>query len=128
MVKISNQSIDKKNNKENKKYTRQDLQNAIDDVNNNQISVYKASKRYNVPCTTIRNHVEEKSLSTVRGKPTTFTNAEEKIIADYIFELSKIGFALDFPTLQQIVKNYVSKTGLVTPFQDNKPGKDWIYG
>ncbi len=43
MVQICNQSIGKKNNKENKKYTLQDLQNAIDDVNNNHIWVYKAS-------------------------------------------------------------------------------------
>ncbi len=43
MVKICNQSIGKKNNKANKKYKLQDLQNAIDDVNNNYISVYKTS-------------------------------------------------------------------------------------
>ena len=59
-------------------YEPEDLQKAIDDCNNNNITPYKASLIHNVRSSTIRIHVNEKITSTVRGKPSTFTHAWTK--------------------------------------------------
>ena len=40
-------------------YEPEDLQKAIDDCNNNNITPYKASLIHNVPSSTIRNHVNK---------------------------------------------------------------------
>ena len=110
------------------KYEPEDLQKAIDDWNNNNITPYKASLIHNVPSSTIRNHVNKKSTSTVRGKPSTFTHDEEKVMVDYLVALSKFGIGLDVPTLQKVVQDYVKSTKRETGFKDDKPGKDWIFG
>ena len=85
-------------------YEPEDLQKAINDCNNKNISPYN------------------------RGKPSTFTHDEEKVIVDYFVALSKFWIGSDVPTLQKNVQDYVKSTERETNFRYDKPGKDWIFG
>ena len=92
-------------------------------VSDNKLSPYAAQRQFNIPRMTIVNRLNEKSKSSIRGRP-----EEEKIIVDHLIVLSKMGFGLDKLQLQMLIKSFVFKFDKVTPFKDNKPGEDWING
>ena len=92
------------------------------------MSAYAAAKLYDIPKTTITNHTSFKSKSFIVGRPTVFSEDEERILVEYIVSLAKIGYGLDINNLQVIVKNVVVEMQKITPFKDSTPGLDWIYG
>ena len=92
------------------------------------MTAYAASKYYEVPKTTITNHITNKSKDFRLGRPTAFTETEEKLLVDYVVALAKIGYGLDIYNLQIMIKNVVLEINKKTPFKDSTPGLDWIYG
>ena len=73
--------------------------------------------------------MNEKITSTVRGKPSTFTHDEEKVMLDNLVALSKFGNGSDTYATHttKSCKDYVKSTERETGFRDDKPGKDWIF-
>ena len=63
---------------------KENLKQAIQAVKINKLSVYKAAKDGNVPRSTLNNHITGKSKGCKRGRPTAFSETEEKVLADYI--------------------------------------------
>ena len=109
-------------------YTETSLREAISKVRGKELTAYKASKLFKIPRQTIENHIKDKVKSFSRGRPTTFSEEEEKALVDYYVELAKSGFGLDIESLQSFVQNYAKKLEKQTPFKNGMPGVDWIHG
>jgi hypothetical protein len=110
-----------------KKYTKKDLQNAITEINNGS-SVYKVSRDYNIPETTLRDKRDKKYCGDIPGRKTILSKAEETKIVDWIHYLGKQGFPVTKEQLKQGVAKLVENLKRPNTFKDVIPGKHWFTG
>ena len=66
-------TVSQKNREEQREYVSDDLRLAINNCKNNKKTPFKASKEFDIPESTIRNHLKQTSASTIRGRPPVFT-------------------------------------------------------
>ncbi|XP_072946806.1 uncharacterized protein [Epargyreus clarus] len=119
-------AIDNKKKREYKKrYTEENLQEAIAAINNG-CSIYKVSKYYNIPATTLRDKRSRRYCSDAPGRKTILTKEEEGDIVDWINYLGKHGFIVTRDQLRRGVTKVVENLNRPTPFKDGIPGKHWL--
>lgn len=111
------------------KYDKAALQSAVDAVKSKSMGYLKASKVFKVPRPTIFDKVKEKSVIDCRTGPnTTLSVDEEKRLADWLVDMSKIGYGRSKQELLDIVQKIIQADSRSTRFKDQRPGKDWYYG
>ena len=103
------------------------LQAAIDAIASTSLSIREAAERYDIPKSTLYDHVSGKKRCGV-GRPTVFTVDEEKAIVRSCQVLAEAGFSLNRFIVGNVIHNYISSRGLKTPFKDGVPGKKWWKG
>lgn len=78
------------------RYSEEDLQKAIEAVQNGKLKVKEAAENYNIPMSTISRKYRNKNCTQEKaGHPTLFSKEEEESFVDYIQLLSHWGFPLD---------------------------------
>ena len=108
-----------------KKYTVEDLESAFIAINNGS-SVYKASREYNIPETTLRDKRDQKYSGHIAGRKTVLSKSEETKIVDWIHYLGKHGFPVSKEQLKQGVAKLVENLNRPNTFKDGMPGKHWL--
>ena len=78
-------------------------------------------------------HLIAKQLSLIpfvflsAGRRKIFSEAEEKVFANYCEVMAEWGFPLDRMDLRLIIKSYIDRERRSEPrFQNNMPGEDWV--
>ena len=81
---------------------------------------------YNVPRTTIDNHIQGHSRSHQRGRPSFFTREQEQNIICLINALNHYGYPPDKVKLKEIAAEFARKLNIT--FRDSlwRPGEDWL--
>ena len=104
-----------------------EMEAAKEDVLKNNISVYKASKKYNIPKSTLLNHLNGKNVRNGQaGRPTVFTSEEEQRIADTVDFAAKTGLGLSIHGLRKLVQGFVKELKRDIPiWTDGTPGIEW---
>jgi transposase len=95
------------NGKSNKyrNYSSQDLENAIKLVNSQTLSIRGASRRYNVPKSTIIDKLYGKSsLHSRSGPKSVLSETDENIIVEWLINMAKIGYGQTRQQLLSAVK------------------------
>lgn len=117
-----------KRKKEGPSWTKETLLKAVEAVKHNKISGYEAAKTYNIPRTTIMDHVigrrGQKSLTL--GRPTALPPDTEKQLADSLHTMEKWGFGLSREEVIDLVSQYIILNKIPTPFKGGVPGSDWF--
>ena len=114
--------------KKTKTYSHGSLVEAVSKCSTGELNPYRASVLYKIPRTTIQNHLHFKSKSFDVGRKPTLTHGQEENIVDLLCDLSDWGFGADVDALVLIVRNFVREKKLLTPFKNDTPGPDWVYG
>ncbi|KAL0803352.1 hypothetical protein ABMA28_017415 [Loxostege sticticalis] len=107
-------------------YTEEDLANAIREVTQNGSSMYAAAKKYQIPTTTLYDKIKGNYNTNVVGRPVAIPLELESQLANAIRILEKWGFGLSREEVMNVVADFVKCNKMVTPFKNNKPGKDWF--
>lgn len=114
-------------------YSRVILEEAIDDIRNNNKTIRRASIIYGIPRSTLNHY-----LKGTRGKGVVAQNGrggggkpvlsedEEKDLASALTILEKWGFGLCRSEVLQVVKFYLDVNKRVTKFKENLPGAEWF--
>lgn len=92
------------------------------------MSIYQASKQYNVPKTTLRSKRDELYENEKCGKQPVLNRNEEKQVVDWIHYLGKSGFPVTKEQLLHTVSKLVENLNRPNPFKDGVPGKKWFLG
>lgn len=101
------------------------LTEAIENVQNNNLSIRQAAARYNIPRRTLCNKIKQKHDKTAGGQ-TALSAEEEKIILNHILTCADWGMPLDSLEIRLIVKDYLLSMGKrIDKFTDNLPGESW---
>lgn len=109
-------------------YSKEKLAKAVDDVSSGRINVYQASSIYNIPKTTIVDHLKGRrgQKSSSFGRATALSVETESKLAAYLKTMQKSGFGLSRKEVLNLVGEYVNANNLKTPFKDGVPSEDWF--
>jgi len=118
--------MSKKNkSRETKKYSQDDVTNAVDAVKKS-MSLRVASKTFGVPYCTI--YVKFKNIVPLmarKGPQTYLRTEEENNLVEWIFYLSERGFPVNKNQLLDSVRDIIVELKRETPFVNNRPGRHW---
>ncbi|XP_050392731.1 uncharacterized protein LOC126811204 [Patella vulgata] len=110
------------------RYDSKTLEDAVKSVRNG-LSYRKASKKFNIPKTTIIDHLSGRICpNAVPGKPTALPRKIEEEIVKKVLDASEKGFGVTKRQLLLKVARYVKLTNTQTPFNKGIPGNDWWRG
>jgi hypothetical protein len=109
------------------RYKESDLENAIDAVKSKGMSFGKASKMFNVPKTTIVDHVTGKiKIGSKPGRKTVFPVDVENVIVQRVLSATEKGFRITKKQLIIKIARLAKLKGF--KFQNGVPGDDWWRG
>ena len=114
--------------KKTKNYTNEQLRSVVDKCANGELNPNLASVIYKIPRSTINNHLKGKSTSFTLGRTPALAHSQEEAIVNHLCTLSDWAFGADEDALVTIVRDFVREKKLKTPFKNDTPGPDWIYG
>ena len=89
----------------------------------------ETSRLYNVPVETLRRRVNGSvSIDCRPGPSTVLTEEEEEHLANYLVQMSDMGFGLSPDAVKNIAYRIVEKNNRKHPFKNNAAGQDWFKG
>jgi hypothetical protein len=94
----------KRNSRPYKTYTEVALQNACQEIKEQKMTIYRASKTFGVPISTLKLRTSGNVLAKP-GRPTVFDEATEGKIEEWILEMAEVGMP--------IKKNFLIKSVLI---------------
>ena len=97
-------------------------------VESSKLSLRTAEERFDVPKSTIHDHLTGRCTKIGAGKPTVLTEEEEKSIVRSCQELAQSGFGLDRIMVGRVVRDYLAAQKRENPFKEGVPGKKWWQG
>ena len=101
---------------------------AVKVASHGQQSLRIAGNRFDIPKSTLHDHLTGRMTHTGAGRPTVLAEAEEKAIVRSCQELAQCGFGLDRTTVGLVVKAYLEEEERENLFKDDIPGKHWWQG
>ena len=108
------------------KYSEKDLVAAVKAVKADGVKLLAASRKFNVPQSTLFDHMKDLHPKIGAGTPTILTPQEEKETVVILQVLQKIGFGLTKDLVGIVIRDYLNDQPLrPNPFCDGIPGKDW---
>ena len=66
------------------------------------------------------------SVDVRSGPSPILTNEEEKVLVEWVVNMTRIGYGRTRDQLTMMVKAILDKDGRPNPFKDNRPGKFWL--
>lgn len=107
-------------------YPEKSLIAALDAVKNG-MAIREASRRFNVPKTTIQDRIHGRIKEGPRkmGPPTILSTQEESELVHWLKELASTGFPRKKADLLNTVQKIVLTNKRDTPFKDGRPGEKW---
>ena len=91
------------------------------------IGLREAARQYNVPVETLRRRVTGAVSTDCRPGPTTvLTSEEETRLAQFLIEMSDMGFGLTREDVMRTAFSIVSQAGRAHPFQNGTAGRSWF--
>ncbi|KAI4466385.1 helix-turn-helix psq domain [Holotrichia oblita] len=109
-------------------YNKDDIKVAVRAIKSGRMTIYKASRTYNIPYATIYSHTKgtRGMKKANKGRLTVLTQEQEEELAAGITTLEKWGFGLSKKEVLQMVADFVKENEIKTPFKEGVPGTDWF--
>ena len=82
------------------------------------------ARNFDIPASTLADHVNGRILQRKKGPPTVLTQSEETALEQYILKMQEYAYPLSMDQLRLKVAEMVQER--VTPFRDGIPGNGWI--
>lgn len=102
---------------------------AVDHVQSQGASLRESSRLHNVPLETLRRRVNGTVAIDCRPGPNTvLTEEEETKLADYLFQMSEMGYVLTREGVMGLAYSIVKKSKRPHPFQNRSAGRAWFKG
>ena len=111
-----------------KVWTETDMEMALDEVRRGE-TIKGTARKYGMSEGLIRHRIKRGISSEevkAPGRPTILSPEEEKRLTECIATMCTLGFSPTKDQIKDLVKEYVEGHNIKTPFNNNRPGKDWI--
>lgn len=109
-------------------WSMENLEKALQDVRENQLSVRAAAQKHEVPKSTLHDHLKSHDPRAKPGPAPILNRMEEDELVKWIVDMSEIGYGQCRQQVCLMVKKILDRDHRANPFPDNMPGKDWWHG
>lgn len=118
-----------KQHKPYKLYNDNALEEAMQLVRLGRATLTEAASRYGIPPSTLCRKLKGyNNTQKSAGRPTLFSEEEEKVFVEHIKALSEWGFPFDIKDIRMMANSYLVRIGRTVPYlKNNVPGKDWAH-
>ena len=107
-------------------YSKEDLKAALKAVKDKEMKILVASRKFNIPRSTLSTHLKNSEIRIGSGHPTVLSPREEEEIVLILQVLQEIGFGSTKELVGVVIRDYLSDQPCrPNPFGDGIPGKDW---
>ena len=118
-----------KENRREKRWTEEDMKRALDEVESERMTQYKAAQAFNIPRQTLNDRVKNKVRSRTIGRPCRLSREEEKEIVESCVIFSEWGYGIGKKEVMGLVADYCKANNKKHLFPANGiPGKRWWNG
>lgn len=120
-----------------RKYVRKGIKNKWSDsqlvaakhaVQEGQLSIRGASIKFDIPRSTLHDHLSGTSSKRYGGPPTVLTASEEKEIVRTCLVMQEFGFPLDRDLVSRAVRDFLVARDRAGLFTNGIPGRTWWTG
>ena len=112
-----------------KEWSADCLAKALEDVQENKLSLRAAAAKHGVPRSILHDYVVGKSkVGCTSGPDTVLMKEEEDELVKWALKMADIGYGQTRRQICEAVKRILDYTKRPNPFTENRPGKDWWYG
>ena len=101
-------------------YEEANLDKAVQECKDGNMSVRAAAAHYSVPKSTLHDRLKE-THGKDHGRPTVLSSDEEDYLCEMVKQCADWGFPFTEKDLQKFVMVYLDKRGSITRFKDNMP-------
>lgn len=109
------------------RYSEEDLKRAMVAVQQNKMTLCKASASFNIPKGTLSNKLNKKVPLERKMGPKTYLSEEEEIrIKNWILAKAAVGFPVRLDDIRDSVQNVLKQFTRDTPFINCRPGIKWL--
>lgn len=111
-------------------YSKEDLINAVNYIQNRNKSYREAKNFYHVPILVISQRINGRKTSldsSGRGRKTALSADLESKIVECLVARARAGYPCDKEELLNLIQEYVKPQNLKTPFVGDRPGEDRYY-
>ena len=125
-TKQPNQS--KKSKVSKKTWSSESVANALHEIRSGK-SIRSSAKKYGMAESTLRNRIkliQEGTEMVGSGRRNVLNEQEETQLARCINVLCNAGFSPSTNEIKDLVRDYVRANSITNPFNDDRPGKDWL--
>ena len=125
-TKQPNQS--KKSKVSKKTWSSESVANALHEIRSGK-SIRSSAKKYGMAESTLRNRIkliQEGTEMVGSGRRNVLNEQEETQLARCINVLCNAGFSPSTNEIKDLVRDYVCANSITNPFNDDRPGKDWL--
>ena len=88
--------------------------------------MYKAAKKYDIPRSTINNHLLNRNIGFKIGRPPQFSKAQEQLIVKLLITFADYGFPVKKKRLRSISNDFAIKYDIKRNGEAWIPGEDWL--
>ncbi|XP_063543894.1 uncharacterized protein LOC134752214 [Cydia strobilella] len=114
-----------KRKRKRKLYTHSQLNKALEQISQG-MTIYQASKNYNIPETTLRDKRDRRYKNPKCGVQPILSVQDETQIVDWIHYLDSSGVPVNKKRLLDIVSKFAKNLNRPNPFKDGVPGRCWF--
>lgn len=109
------------------RYTEEALAKALQDIKDGSETLNGASKKYDIPKSTLHNKLTQKTPNIRKMGPQTVLNElEENRIEQWITAKAMLGFPMHPSEIKDAVQKILTETSRPNPFKENRPGEKWL--
>jgi hypothetical protein len=96
-----------------KNYNDDNLMKAVSAVKKKQLTVSKAAREFNIPRTTISDHVKNPDIRTKKGPVKQLTREETDGLVNYVLYMAGQGFPLTRRMVRCYVQEIIKRSGML---------------
>jgi len=82
----------------------------------------------NIPRSTLQNHLSGINKGFRVGRPSKFSEAQERTLVDFIIKLAEYGYPATKEKLRRIATTYAKLNHISINGRKWRPGEDWLIG
>lgn len=116
----------KKKTSDDKKYTKADLELAINEAK--RTTIYRASKMYAIPYVTLHSRIKgiRGAKKEEKGRPITIPIEDETRLANCLKIAEKWGYGFSRKEVIELVARFIKDNNIKNNFKNGVPGEDWF--
>lgn len=109
-----------------KQWSDSSMESALEAVKNGELSINRAAKTYDVPCSTLKDRISGRVIHGSKPGPSRYLDdEEEQTLSDHLVQVAKVGYGKTRKQVLSIVENVAREKDVLRHSHSNRVSDGW---